>query len=58
MKTVKDVMVKNVVSFKPSDPIHYVAWSLRQKRISGGPVLDGDRVVGIITRGDVIGTLV
>ncbi len=54
MKTVKDVMVKDVVSFKPSDPIHYVAWSLRQKRISGGPVLDGDRVVGIISERDIM----
>ncbi len=54
MKNVKDVMVKNVVSFKPSDPIHYVAGSLRQKRISGAPVLDGDRVVGIISERDIM----
>ncbi len=54
MKTVRDVMVKDVVSFKPSDPIHYVAGSLRQKRISGGPVLDGDMVVGIISERDIM----
>ena len=54
MKKVKDVMVKDVVSFKPTDPIHYVVWSLRQKRISGAPVVEGDRVVGVISERDIM----
>jgi len=54
MKNIEDVMVKDVVSFKPSDPIHYVAWSLREKRISGAPVVDGDKVVGVISERDIM----
>ncbi len=54
MKKVKEVMVKDVVSFKPTDAIHYVAWSLRQKLISGAPVVDGDRVVGVISERDIM----
>ncbi|MFQ6105791.1 MAG: CBS domain-containing protein [Candidatus Hydrothermarchaeaceae archaeon] len=54
MKKVKDIMVREVVSFKPSDPIHYVAWSLRDKRISGAPVLDGKKIVGIVSERDIM----
>ncbi len=54
MKNVKDVMVKDVVSFKPVDSIHYVASSLRQNRISGAPVVDENRVVGVISETDIM----
>jgi CBS domain-containing protein len=54
MTKIKDIMVKKVVSFKPSDPIHYVAWSLRDKKISGAPVLEERKVVGIISERDIM----
>lgn len=54
MKKVRDVMVKDVVTFKPKDPIHYVAWSLREKRISGAPVVDGNKVVGVVSERDIM----
>lgn len=47
-------MVRDVVSFKPSDPIHYVAWSLRQRRISGAPVVEEKKVVGIVSERDIM----
>jgi len=54
MKKVKEVMVTEVVTFKRDDPIHYVAWALRDKMISGAPVIDGKKVVGIVSERDVM----
>jgi CBS domain-containing protein len=54
MTKIKDIMVKRVVSFKPSDPVRYVAWSLRDKKISGAPVLEGRKVVGIVSERDIM----
>jgi CBS domain-containing protein len=54
MKKVKDVMVKDVVTFKAKDPIHYVAWALREKRISGAPIVDNKKVVGVVSERDIM----
>ncbi len=54
MKKIKDVMVKDVVTFKRRDPIHYVAWALRERRISGAPVVDGKKVVGVVSERDIM----
>jgi CBS domain-containing protein len=54
MKKVKDVMVKDVVTFKRNDPIHYVAWALRAKRISGAPVVEDKKVIGVVSERDIM----
>jgi CBS domain-containing protein len=54
MKKVKDVMVKEVVSFKRNDPIHYVAWALREKRISGAPIVEDRKVLGVVSERDIM----
>ncbi len=54
MKKIKDVMITDVVTFKRNDPIHYVAWALREKRISGAPVVDDNRVVGVVSERDIM----
>ncbi len=54
MTKVGDIMVKEVVAFKPTDPIHYVAWSLRSRRISGAPVIEDRKVVGVISERDIM----
>jgi CBS domain-containing protein len=54
MKKVKDVMVTEVVSFKRNDPIHYVAWALREKRISGAPIVEDRKVLGIVSERDIM----
>lgn len=54
MTKVGDIMVKDVVAFKPTDPIHYVAWSLRSRRISGAPVIDGLKVIGVVSERDIM----
>lgn len=54
MKKVKDVMVRDVISVKPNDPIHYVAWALREKKISGVPVVENKKVVGVVSERDIM----
>jgi CBS domain-containing protein len=51
---VADVMTKNVVTCKPSDTIQSVVKLMSDKDISGIPVVEGDRVVGIVTEADIM----
>jgi CBS domain-containing protein len=52
--TVKDVMTHLVVSFHPDDPIIEAAKRLARNRISGGPVVEDGRVVGMVSEADLI----
>ena len=51
---VSDIMTKNVVVCKPSDPIQGVVKMMSEKDISGVPVMDDDRLVGIVTESDIM----
>jgi CBS domain-containing protein len=51
---VKDLMTTLVVSFDPKEPIHEAAGRLANNGVSGGPVLDGGKVVGVISEADLI----
>jgi len=54
MKTVRDYMKKKVIFFKPNDSIFDAAQVLSKHHISGGPVVDGKKVVGVISETDII----
>ena len=55
MITVKDAMQKNVIKFKDTDTISYVAEVLREKKISGAPIVnDESKVIGIVSEGDIM----
>jgi CBS domain-containing protein/anti-sigma regulatory factor (Ser/Thr protein kinase) len=54
---VRDVMKDNVVTISPQAPMSELRNILRDKRISGVPVVDGDKLVGIISIDDFIGWL-
>ncbi len=54
MKRAKDYMRKDVVSFGPHDSIFDVAEILSKNNISGAPVVDGRKVVGMISVSDVV----
>jgi CBS domain-containing protein len=54
MKLVKDYMNKEVVCFKPSDSIFTVAEKFYKNHISGAPVMDDERLVGVISETDII----
>ncbi|MNK73400.1 Inosine-5'-monophosphate dehydrogenase [compost metagenome] len=51
---VRDVMTTEVWTVTPSMTIQEVLEVWEKHRVSGFPVVDGDRVVGIVTEGDLI----
>jgi acetoin utilization protein AcuB len=52
--TVRDVMTWGVVTVNPDSDIRHAARLMREQRIGSLPVVEGDRVVGIITETDVL----
>lgn len=55
---VEAVMSTNVFVIKPSDTMLKAATVMRRERVGGLPVLDRGRMVGIITRSDVLAAFV
>ena len=51
---VRDIMTREVVFVRPDTPIGDVARLLVKYNISGVPVIDNDKVVGIVTEEDLI----
>ena len=51
--TVAEVMTKRVVAVRPTDSLEAVAASMIEHDVNRLPVVDADRVVGIITRADL-----
>ena len=53
-KTVADVMKKRVVSVSPDTPVDEIAEILVKKKIKRVPVIDAGKLVGIVSRIDVL----
>jgi CBS domain-containing protein len=54
MIPVKEVMTRNVITFREDTPVDEIAQTLSTRRITGAPVLAGDgMVVGIVSEVDV-----
>ena len=51
---VRDVMRRSVITVRPELPISELGSLFSRKHISGAPVVDGERVVGIVSRSDLI----
>ncbi|HOS82416.1 MAG TPA: CBS domain-containing protein [Methanolinea sp.] len=51
---VRDVMTKNPVTVSAGATIREAAALLRERNIGGLPVMDGDRLVGMITESDIL----
>lgn len=51
---VRDVMTSPVVSVRPSTPLREVAGLLEKHRIKRVPVLQAGRLVGIVSRADLV----
>ena len=51
---VKQVMHKKVITLKPDSTMNEVRRILRDNKISGIPVVEGDRLVGIVTIEDLL----
>lgn len=54
---VSDVMTRELVTASPGDSLRSVQHLMRDRGITGAPVLDGGRLVGIVSIGDVIAAL-
>ena len=54
MIKVKDLMTRDVISFREETPVDEVAEALAERHITGAPIVDGDgHVVGIVSEVDV-----
>jgi CBS domain-containing protein len=55
---VEDVMYTNIECVGPNDSIRQVVESMVENKLRSMPVVEGDNLVGIISRGDVLRYLV
>lgn len=54
MKLVKEFMRERVIYVQPEDSIFDVAKAFSMYKISGSPVVEGGKVVGMLSEGDII----
>ena len=54
---VKDVMTADPIVVSADAPVREAAGLLRKHKVGGLPVMEGARLVGIITEGDILGLL-
>jgi CBS domain-containing protein len=52
--TVHDIMTTSVIACTSQDPVEKVAGAMTEKRVRHLPVIDNERLVGIVTIGDVV----
>ena len=52
--SVGDIMTKNVISGQPQDDLNAVARTMTTKRFRHLPVLDGGKLVGVVSLGDIV----
>ena len=55
--TIEDVMTRDVVTIAPDEPVSYAAELLVKHDISRLPVLEGETLVGIVDRHDILAAL-
>ncbi|MEL4305590.1 CBS domain-containing protein [Methanococcoides sp. LMO-2] len=53
-KPIRDIMEKDVFSIGPESSVEDASRSMTKHKVNRLPVLDGNELVGIITRGDII----
>jgi acetoin utilization protein AcuB len=52
--TVEQVMTSNVVTLAPDDNIENAARLMLQERFGSIPIIDGEQLVGVLTRSDIL----
>lgn len=55
--TIEDVMTREVVTIAPDEPVSYAAELLVKHDVSRLPVLNGETIVGIVDRHDILAAL-
>ncbi|SNQ58915.1 CBS domain-containing protein [Candidatus Methanoperedens nitratireducens] len=51
---VKDVMNKDVITCKPDDTVGYLSMLFKENHISGMPVVESGKVVGVVSETDLL----
>ncbi|MCL5966674.1 MAG: CBS and ACT domain-containing protein [Deltaproteobacteria bacterium] len=57
-RTVGEIMTREVITVSPQDTVEDALLILQKKRLGALPVIDGGRLVGIITKADVLAALI
>jgi len=57
-KTVGEIMTREVITVTPWDTVEDALLVLQKKRLGALPVVEGNQVVGIITKADVLAALI
>lgn len=57
-RTVGEIMTREVITVTPWDTVEDAVLVLQKKRLGALPVVEGGRVVGIITKADVLAALI
>jgi CBS domain-containing protein len=57
-KTVKDVMTRQVLCVSPEQPLAEVAAMMSNKDVDRVPVVREGRLIGFLTRGDIVRKLI
>ena len=57
LKTVADLMTRRLRTFQADDPLESVVDCLMANHFRRVPVLEGERLVGLISRADLMGTI-
>jgi len=50
---VKDIMTKEVIMVSPADELDYIVDVMKKKKVKKLPVVEGDRLVGMLTTTDI-----
>ena len=53
-RKVEDVMTRDVVTAEPDRPLHEIASLLEKKSIKRLPIVENDRLIGIVCRGNLV----
>lgn len=56
-RTAEDVMTREVVTAEPSTPLGSLAGLMEEHHVKRLPILDGQRLVGIVSRADLVAAL-
>lgn len=51
---VKDIMVKDIITIKPDETLEEVALKFAKSNISGAPVVENNKVIGVISEADIL----
>jgi CBS domain-containing protein len=56
-RRVSDVMTRNVIVAKPDTPLHEIATLLEHNRIKRVPIVQDDKIVGLVSRANLVQAL-